>query len=396
MMKGMKLSFFMATRAVARGNRKAAAFTACVMTVLFINMVLLPALMDEMDRVTKSQIINKHLGHVLIEPEEDQETIGNVSLLKKKLYAFPEVRAVSAHYVMPATVYYKDSSRSGSVYFIEPREEELVTQKVQDTKYGEFLSSRDTDYAVVGAEAAGIQEAVFKHISLGLETGDKILIRFPGLQEEYRVKGIFHTKLIEADWDVYLTLYELERLFGISDTATQVIVRLRDDNLEQEFIKNALRIGMPYEFSVTREKQGIVLTDTLGIIKNIIVVVSLLVSLAALFIVIYIDAVSKRKIIAIMRSIGVRKRVVAGSFMLQSLFYAAAGSAAGLLVLYLVLVPYFESHPLDLPFAYVSLKILPAHVAKSLLLLFATAAAAGIIPVLHLYREKIVSVLRNA
>ena len=49
--------------------------------------------------------------------------------------------------------------------------------------------------------------------------------------------------------------------------------------------------------------------------------------------------------------IGISSRTIEIAYMFQSLFYALAGTIIGIAVLYLVLVPFVDAHPINFPFS---------------------------------------------
>jgi ABC-type antimicrobial peptide transport system permease subunit len=77
----------------------------------------------------------------------------------------------------------------------------------------------------------------------------------------------------------------------------------------------------------------------------------LVVSAITIFIVVFINALTRRKFIGILKGIGINGQVIEISYMFQSIFYAICGSAIGLLLLYGFLQPFVTAHPIDFPFS---------------------------------------------
>jgi ABC-type antimicrobial peptide transport system permease subunit len=88
-----------------------------------------------------------------------------------------------------------------------------------------------------------------------------------------------------------------------------------------------------------------------AMLGNLISGVGLVVAAITIFIVIFINALTRRKFIGIMKGIGISGRTIEISYVFQSIFYAVIGSTIGLLLLYGWLVPFMEKHPLDFPFS---------------------------------------------
>jgi ABC-type antimicrobial peptide transport system permease subunit len=117
--------------------------------------------------------------------------------------------------------------------------------------------------------------------------------------------------------------------------------------------------------------------DTLG---NLISSIGLVVATITIFIVIFINAITRRKYIGIMKGIGVSSRAIEYAYVMQSAFYAIMGTALGSLFVFGFLKPYLDIHPINFPF---SDGILVATVQGTFirfLILLATTIIAGYVP----------------
>jgi ABC-type antimicrobial peptide transport system permease subunit len=127
--------------------------------------------------------------------------------------------------------------------------------------------------------------------------------------------------------------------------------------------------------------------NTFEQIGNGISSIGLVVASITIFIVIFINAVTRRKFIGILKGIGISGEAIEISYMFQSFFYAMIGAGIGLLILYGFLVPYFTAHPIVLP---ISNAIIVAPVSGTMirvaLLAFATVIA-GYIPARMIVRK---------
>ena len=124
-----------------------------------------------------------------------------------------------------------------------------------------------------------------------------------------------------------------------------------------------------------------------GLLGNVIGLVGIVVASITIFIVIFINAVTRRKYIGIMKGIGISERAIEVSYIFQSFFYASLGGALGIFVVYVVLVPFFDAHPLDFPF---SDGILVAPIDGTMLrfvLLLIVTLIAGYIPARRIVKQ---------
>ena len=120
--------------------------------------------------------------------------------------------------------------------------------------------------------------------------------------------------------------------------------------------------------------------DTFALLGDVIGSIGLVVASITIFIVIYINAITRRKFIGILKGIGIDAVAIEFSYILQSIFYALMGVLIGFLILYGMLVPYFNAHPINFPFSDgILVAELSGTIIRGGLLLIATIIA-GYIP----------------
>jgi len=133
--------------------------------------------------------------------------------------------------------------------------------------------------------------------------------------------------------------------------------------------------------------------STFEIIGAIIGGTGLIVAAIVMFIVIYINVISKKRQIGILRAIGIPQNTVLGSYLIQALSYALLGIILGWFIIRLVLQPYFIFNPIDFPFGFLSLNIESGRIIGSAIGLTAASVLAGLIPSWAVMRESIIKTL---
>ncbi len=126
---------------------------------------------------------------------------------------------------------------------------------------------------------------------------------------------------------------------------------------------------------------------TFALLGNAIGSIGLAVASITIFIVIFINAITRRKFIGIMKGIGIDGKVIEISYVFQSIFYALCGSIIGVVIVYTILVPLFDAYPINFPF---SDGILVAPFGGTMLrvmLLMITTLIAGYIPARMIVRK---------
>jgi putative ABC transport system permease protein len=129
------------------------------------------------------------------------------------------------------------------------------------------------------------------------------------------------------------------------------------------------------------------INNAMGFIGNIVGAIGLLVGSITIFILIFVNAVSRRKYIGILKAIGIRSNAIIISYVFQGMFYTLIGVTIGLLVLYLGLIPYFNAHPIDFTFSDATLYVTADYAAARVALLFVVAFFSGLIPAYLITRE---------
>lgn len=394
-----RISASLAVRSLQHANRRTNFFIVLILVLLIINLLLLSSIIDNIDQATGDQIIDHQYGHMFLEPEESEEIFENPQSYVRTLRNIPGVIGVSPHFVVQTIVVADQKSSATEVHFIDPVYEETVTQKSRFIIDGNYLGTHDETGIILGSEKAGGPGTQFPRLSLGgVNVGDEVVMLFGNdKSQRFDVRGVFFTKLIDADFYIYANEAQMASIYGrdLSDLVNQIVVRI-DPSLtsEQSVIDQMRSKGYDGNYFITRESQGFVLTETLFVIKIIILIVSLLVSSGSLFITMYINVFSRKKFYGVLQAIGVPYSIVILSTVYQSLFLVCSASILAVIILYFVLVPYFAAYPLDLPFAFVSLSIDPSSIAMSIFFFFLLAIISSLLPLWSLYKNGIINLIR--
>ncbi len=210
---------------------------------------------------------------------------------------------------------------------------------------------------------------------------------------EFTVKGVVDTKVGEVSSAAYITESDWRRLVGRPNTnANQIAVVSRTPD-EATTIVSALRsAGLDDVAEIERADEAIpsFLNDiqiTFGLLGNVIGAVSIVVSAITIFVVIYINALTRRKYIGILKGIGINRKVIRTAYVLQAIFYAIIGIGIASLIIYFVLVPFIDANPINFPFSDGILVAEPLGTAIRAGILMIVTAAAGFLPAWLIVRQ---------
>ena len=91
--------------------------------------------------------------------------------------------------------------------------------------------------------------------------------------------------------------------------------------------------------------------NTFNILGTFIGSIGIVVASITIFIIIFINALSRRQQIGILKGIGIERHAIEIAYVLQAAFYAILGSGLGALLTFGFLVGYFEANPINFPFS---------------------------------------------
>jgi len=395
-----RVSTFLALRSLERGNRFTLGLTVLIIGLVFVMLVFQPALLAGIIQVENNQIVDYMYGNIAIEPKEHHLYIEDVSYLTEKINRIPGVVASSPRYVTAATFTYHDTTLGKTLTSVKPSDEAQVLTIPDKMIAGEYLSDGDRDQIVIGELLAGHKDTSLDKLKSlgGVHVGDTIDVTFSnGVVRTYHVKGIFETQSTTVDQTGFITTKEMESVMGLSDKASIVLVKLSTTGDENNFRTTMLSYGIQEPIKTwSEEGAGFVgdINTSFSLINTIMIVFSLVIGAIVIFIVIFINTVNKRKQIAIMKAIGIKKEVIINSYLLQVICLCIAGIVIGLLMFDLI-VYYLTTHPIRFPIGDIAPIIEPVRLLGSVITLLVVSLIAGYIPARKTVDEEILDAMRG-
>ena len=408
----LKLAIFLAFKSMFKSNKWALGLIIVVMAFSFVNLIFTSAVISGVMATMDNQMINTFFSNVIVSPMEDKYYIERADEVASKITQVVGVTETCQHLNSSGFFEYGwkgkslpwDRVKSGNwnILGIDPAQEARVTSIGHNMIEGQYLDENDTDEIVLGVEVAGgslAQTSNFLTLG-GITTGEKVRVTYPnGVQREYTVKGIFRAReMMQADHLAFVTRKEMVSVLGRSEFAnrsSEILVKADRNGIEESLSADMKASGIDLEIRSWKEYGGAYrsVISTFEIIGAIIGGTGLIVAAIVMFIVIYINVLSKKRQIGILRAIGIPRNAVLGSYLIQALSYALMGIALGWLVIRLVLQPYFIVNPIDFPFGFLSLNVESGRIIGSAIGLTAASVLAGLIPSWTVMRESIIKTL---
>lgn len=263
------------------------------------------------------------------------------------LEADPRVEAAGARIQYTGLVYGSGGSRGVLVSGVEPEREKRLSIIPQYLKEGRYLGESPRD-AVLGAKLAS---------DLDVRVGERLVLMAQAADgqmgsELFRVAGIYRTDSTAYDGQVvYVPLEAAQRLRGQPDRASQVVARLKDVRLAQEFADEKGRELPPEAALLSYRDTG---AEIVGIkrfqdalLVVLLIVIFSIVGLGTLNTV-SMSFYERIREFGVLRALGARRaavfRVLLAEAACMGLLGALFGLAAGLGV-----IGFFGLRGLDLP-----------------------------------------------
>ena len=399
LMLNIRIGFFLSLRQIKRSNKATTALIIFVMTLTFLNLVVVRGVLVGLIEGSVKVYREYSTGEIFISKLPKKNYIENSPSILAIIEAMPWVSSYSARYLESGTIEagYKDkvrltdasNSAGGVISGIDPTNEEATTHLSSKIVEGAFLTSDDAEFVLLGASLlkkyVPVESASFSFLE-NVSPGTRVRITVGGNTKEFTVKGIIQSKADEVDFRAYMLDTTLRQMIGRTDfNVDEVAIRLVPGS-DPIVVKNALLasgVGATAKVQTAEDalpKFIIDIKNTFAILGNVVGSIGLVVASITIFIVIFVNAITRRKFIGILKAIGISAQVIEIAYVFQSLFYATLGIGVGLLILYGFLVPFIAANPIKFPF---SDGILVAEVSATFFRVFLLALAtliAGYVP----------------
>jgi len=398
-MRALRIGFLLGFRQIQRANFWTTTLIIFVMMLTFLNLIAVSGILVGLIAGAEVAVRERSLGDLIVSARDDEDRILETETFVRELEAFPEVATYSVRYQASGILEANYKERRNlqderdianvRVTGINPDNEEAMTNLSSQLIAGEYLDSNEEGYILLGAlyteEYAENFGDIFETVS-GVGPGDTVRLTSGNVSKEFIIKGIVQSKVDEVSLNSYIPEREFRRVFNRFDrNADQIVIRLTDPKANAEVKAAMVASGLDDLAKIQTYEEGVpkFLTDiknTFDVLGTFIGSVGLIVASITIFIIIFINALSRRQQIGILKGIGIDRHAIEIAYVLQAAFYALAGSLLGVLVTYGFLVGYFDANPIDFPFSDGILVAEPIGTLYRFITLFVITLFAGFIP----------------
>jgi len=418
-LNALSLGFFLAVRQVVRGSKWSTGLIVLIMMLTFLNLVatsgFLVGIIEGASRGFKEQ----WTGDLFITNRSEKQYIERTSDIESLLSSFPQIESYTSRIIAGAKIEANweekrtkddENSVSNQIAGINPEKEDATTHLSREVVEGEWLRNDDPRGIVLGSAYLAKYSRVADLVSLlrDVQPGDIVRVTVTGAKAEvtpeqnfattldlttsqsvtqdFIVRGILNSKVQFVASRAYILDSELKKMLGKTDSDVSEISIIMKSGVDPYEVKTPLLdngFGEYAKINTAEEGSPEFLVNIklfFTIIGNILGSVSVIVSLITIFIIIYINALTRRRQIGIMKAVGVTPFAIEFSYICQALFYVLIGSVLALSIIFLGLKPLIDAHPIDTPFARIVLVAEPLSVFIKFFLVIMVSIVAGYLP----------------
>lgn len=411
--RSLYVGWFLAVRQIRHAGKGTTVLIIFIMVLTFLNLVVVSGLLVGLISGSFQQFRESYAGDVIITASPGHDYIENSPALLSFLRSHPTVQALSARHGVGAQVLgtlndlpqrnERYNRLTGRLMGIDVVAEEELTGFSRFILHGEHLEPSDQGQMLIGANLlkkySSFADANIPGLDLldDVDVGSRVRVTISrkdgsALVKEMIIKGIVKSKVDEISTRLFVTDAELRRLLPVNQEQFQEIaIRTTPGHAAllaaetKEFMGSYQARIQTYEEAIPSFLRDI--EATMGVLGNALSSIALIVASITVFIVIFINAVTKRKFIGIMKGIGISPRAIVFSYIFQAIFYGVTGCVIGLLLTFGVLKPYFNAYPINFPFSDGILVATPAGAAIRVAILMVVTILAGFIPAKLIVRK---------
>ena len=361
-------------------------------------------------------------GDLMVTNRSEKQYIERSSDILSTLSSFPQVKSYTSRIVAGAKVEAswwekrkeEDANTvSSQIAGVDPVKEDETTHLSKLVVEGNWLQEGDERGIVLGSGYLAKYSRVADLVSLlkDVKPGDVVRVTVSSgktengspapedssiaksdfntqsyVTQDFIVRGILNSKVQFVASRAYILDSELKKMIGKTDGDVSEISIVMKEGVDPYEVKTPLLnngFGEYAKINTATEGAPEFLVNIklfFSIIGTILGSVSVVVALITIFIIIYINALTRRRQIGIMKAVGVTEFAIEFSYVCQALFYALTGSVLALIIIFFIVKPYIDANPIDTPFATIVLVAEPATVLFKFFLVIIVSIFAGYLP----------------
>jgi putative ABC transport system permease protein len=368
----------------------------------YLSTMFSSAIILGLKQTIEQKVINGVVGHIIIQPDSNQEYLEDVKATEKMILSIPHVVAVSPRMGSYITLIDKNSERiNAQTMIIYPEKEYHTTSLSQMMLEGNYLTGAPRHEIIVGGELTKSHKMMPSTDAVDIRSGEIIrtIIQYGNnpIEIEMKVRGIYGQEFMFTDDYVYISESAVRDIYNITgemDIASMIVVRVTDDSHTKEIAQQIKSMGVKGNVWMWHEKMGMLdqFINSLMIISQLTALIGVVIAFATIYIMVYINVLQRRSQIGMLKALGITEETILLSYVIQSVFYGLLGTVFGIILTRSIL-GYIDMNPIHMPMGYVRPVTALADYAMSSLFLLLSALFAGYMASKGVIREKILDAI---
>ena len=366
----IKVGFFLATAQIKRAGKLTTTLTVAVMIFSFLAQVFISGILVGLIEGSSVAFRAKFIGDALVSPLDKKEIIERTFDITQNLENNPAVKAYSVRYSGNAKVVFNDGTSSSDdsensisaiAYGVIPSKGDQTNKISENIIEGDYLADSDpASYILIGAnllDRYSNTPDVLETLS-GVYPGSKVSMTVNGKTEDFIVKGITKGKVDSISRGIFMKQEAIKRMTGntTSDANNSIAIRAAYPGAEYQIKQDLLAndFGVYAKIQTYSEGEPAFVKDMktlFGALGTMFGSITLVVAAITVFIIIFINALTRRKYIGILKGIGIDGKAIELAYVIQSFLYAIIGVVLGSIIVFAIIKPYFDANPIDFPFS---------------------------------------------
>lgn len=392
---------FLAIRDLKRSNPWTTSLIIFVMSLTFLNMVLIGGLLLGLAQGMIGSFKQYYSSDLFITPSSEKLIIEQTHDIVSIVETIPTLESYTLRTTTPAKIEYGHRLKTDTfdiventqavltgVNFSNENEVSNISKKVIE---GEYLNNTDFNAVLVGKNLfekySNRPDSSTDQKLKTPQVGSIINIIVGNTQKEFIIKGIIGTGNNTVDSRVFMADAAIREMNNQDNLdANEIAVKLKSESSDEDarlYLKSLL--GTNNDIIIQTADEAVPgssadITKTFKLLGNLVGVIALIVGAITIFIVIFVNAITRRKYIGILKGIGISAHAIEISYVIQSLFYALSGVLLASIFILGFLKPYLDIHPLVLPIAEGRLAVTTNDILTRGIILIITSLISGFIP----------------
>jgi putative ABC transport system permease protein len=395
----LRVAIFIARRSVSRGNTGVLVLTVAIMGIVYLQLIFVPSLIQGAKDQIALQLRNDLTANITITAPKDTLTIPDPQSVIATANATPGVAAATSTILAGSQVSAAGRTGSWSVVGVDADSFDQTFAIPEQLVEGSWLDPDSTNEIVLGLGIAGADQTDSETYRGSLQTvhvGDEVVVTTPSGDHPFTVKGIYDSGMSQANLRAFVTHDAVAAIAPALAEASSSIYLRTDAIGDEPAVITKLRQTWPdLTYASWQDLSDTIheLTASFDLVGTILGVVSLVVAAIVVFIVTYIDLVSKRRTIGIERAIGIRSSAVVIGYALRAVAFAVLGFVVGAALFLFVASPLVDQHPFQFPMGPVTLSLTSDVLTRDGMILVTVAVLGAVAPAWRTVRMRLLDAI---